>query len=431
MISFLLIISFLLLIATGSISTVYSNLHQNMERYKQWQKVARDLQIGSDYLTEQVRYFVITGNPIYLDNYFEEAKVTRRRDKALEGVEHLLGETKAHEALENALAESVELMDREYYAMRLAIEGYGLELSQYPEEVQNIELSAKDLASSPDEKRETARLMVWDDIYRSKKEAITANIHGSLSVMDTEMEESQALAQSAMTKTIWQQRILIGASIAAIIATILMFMKMVVWPLLKAVTYIRKDQLIPVEGSEEFRFLAKEYNAAHQTSNDQKQELAYEASHDNLTGVYNRNGYDSIRQNIDWSQCALVLFDLDQFKPVNDQYGHTMGDQVLARAAKVIQNAFRAKDFVCRIGGDEFAVIMVSVPPNSGDVIRDKVRRINDELRRPVGDIPPIHLSSGAAFGSAIPDFDVLFREADAAMYRVKARGGEGCEIVQ
>ena len=234
-----------------------------------------------------------------------------------------------------------------------------------------------------------------------------------------------------MKKTILQQRIMIGATILAMIAITLMFMRMVVGPLLKAVTYIRRDQELPVEGAAEFRFLVREYNAAHRSNADQKQELAFEATHDNLTGVYNRNGYDSIRQSVDWSTSALVLFDLDQFKSVNDKFGHAMGDRVLARAAKTIQNAFRAKDFVCRIGGDEFAVIMVSITTQSGQVIRDKVRRINEELGRPADGMPGIHISSGAAFGALIPDFDTLFHEADAALYRIKNQGVGDCEVVQ
>ena len=242
-------------------------------------------------------------------------------------------------------------------------------------------------------------MMVFDDIYRGKKEAISGNVRQCLDVMDKEIE------------------------------AFLLFMLLVVQPLLKAVTYIQKDQSIPIEGSKEFQFLAKEYNIMHQTNLEQKKELAYEATHDNLTGIYNRNGYDSIQPSVDWDSCALVLFDLDHFKPVNDIYGHKMGDQVLARAARVIQNAFRAQDFVCRIGGDEFAVIMVQVNTDSGNRIVEKVRKINEELKQPKGDIPGIQVSCGVAYGALISDFDRLFHEADAALYRVKRNGGSDCEI--
>ena len=431
MIAFMLLVSVLLLIATGKISKVYSNLSDSLESHKQWQQDAINLQTGSDYLTEQIRCFVVTGERTFLDNYLEEATVTKRRDHAVKDVKRLTGESEAYASLINAMAESVDLMEREYYAMRLAISGYGLDPAEFPQEVQDIELTAEDRACSPEQQRETARLLVCDEVYQSKKQLITDGIQACLDVIDSELQSGQSGAQDEMQRTLQQQRIMIGASIAAMIGTTLMIMQLVIWPLLKAVTYIQKDQAIPVEGSEEFRFLVRAYNTAHQSNTEEKKELAYEASHDNLTGVYNRNGYESIRNSVDWNTSALVLFDLDQFKPVNDLYGHKMGDRVLARTAKAIQNAFRAHDFVCRIGGDEFAVIMVSVPPDSGSIICDKVRRINEELLRPLDGMPGIHISSGVAYGSLNPDYDTMFHKADAALYRVKRNGGGGCEVVQ
>ena len=430
MIIFMMLVSVLLLVATSSVSKVNSNLNDNLESYKQWQKDANNLQLASDYLTEQVRCFVVTGDRTYLDNYFEEANVTKRRDHALESVKRLKGESEAYTSLVNAMAESLELMDREFYAMRLAISGFGLNVSEFPQQVQDVELSVEDLADTPEKQRETAGLMVCDDTYHSKKQSITNHIQECLTAMDAHMEASQLAAQNQMKTTIRQQRLMIFASIAAMIGTNLMITQTVIWPLLKAVTYIQKDLSIPVEGSEEFQFLVREYNVAHRTNVEKKQELAYEATHDNLTGVYNRNGYESIRQSVDWSHSALVLFDLDKFKPVNDKYGHKMGDRVLSRTAQTIQNAFRAQDYVCRIGGDEFAVIMVSVTTDTSDTICEKVRRINEALLRPQDDIPGIHISSGAAYGALIPDFDIMFREADAALYRVKNNGGGGCEVV-
>ena len=430
LIVFMLLASALLLVATYRVSAVYASLNEILDDYNQWQTDANDLQIGSDYLTEQVRFFVVTGNRRYLDAYFEEANMTRRRDKAVEGVRQLMGAHEAYDSLVSAMEESVELMDREYYAMRLAVSGFGYDLATFPEEIQAVELSAVDAAAAPEVQRENARMMVFDDFYQGKKQSITGKIQECLAVMDAALETREDAAQSGMREMLYAQRIMIGVSILAMIAAMAMFMRLVVRPLLTAVTYIRKDQEIPVEGSDEFRFLVREYNSAHKTSVAQKQELAYEATHDNLTGVYNRNGYESILKSVDWNSCALVLFDLDQFKPVNDAYGHTMGDKVLARTAKTIQNVFRARDYVCRIGGDEFAVIMVSVDACSKDIIREKVRQINEELRHPEDGTPEIHVSSGAVYGALASDYDVLFREADAALYRVKHHGGADCEIV-
>ncbi len=427
----MLVISALLLTATYNADAGYSRLSVNMEEYVQWQRDASDLQIGSDYLTEQVRCFVVTGERQYLDNYFTEANETRRRDKAVEGVRKLMGETEAYESLVSALGESVDLMNREYYAMRLAVSAYGYDLKDFPPEIQAVELSAADAGASATEQRETARMMVFDEIYHAKKEAISGDIQACLDAMDAEMETRKTATQTEMNRILSQQRVMIAAAILTFAAAIGLFVLLVVRPLLRAVTYIQRDQPLPVEGSKEFQFLAREYNIMHETNQEQKKELAYEATHDNLTGVYNRNGYDSIQRNVDWDTSTLVLFDLDRFKPVNDNYGHKMGDRVLERAAKVIQNAFRAQDYVCRIGGDEFAVIMTHVGADSGALIREKVDKINEELLRPVDDIPAIHVSCGVAYGANYENFDKLFHEADAALYRVKRDGGCGCEICE
>ena len=424
-----LVISALLLTATYNVDAGYTRLSANMEDYVQWQHDANDLQIGSDYLTEQVRCFVVTGKREYLDNYFEEANVTRRRDNAVEGVHSLMGEIEAYEALVNAMGESVDLMNREYYAMRLAVSAYGYDLSEYPQEIQAVELTETDALATPEEQRETARKMVFDDVYHMKKVAITSNIQACLEAMDAEMDTRQAGVKDAMKGILTQQRVMIAAAILVIVAALALFVVLVVTPLLQAVTLIKKDSKLPLKGSREFQFLAKEYNIMHDTNQEQKKELAYEATHDNLTGVYNRNGYDSIQRSVDWNSSALVLFDLDRFKPVNDTYGHKMGDRVLARAARTIQNAFRAQDYVCRIGGDEFAVIMTQLGADSGALIAEKVKKINDEVEQPRDGIPGVSISCGVAYGANYDNFDRLFHEADAALYRVKRGGGGGCEI--
>ncbi len=424
-----LVISALLLVATYSAYTGYSKLRDYTENYIHWQRDAYDLQTGSDYLTEQVRCFVETGKRVYLDNYFEEAEVNRRRDSAVENVHNFLGDTEAYRALVAAMAESVDLMDREYYAMRLTIEAFGKKLSEYPEVIQAVELSPEDAALPNKEKAALARSMVFDDIYHSKKNLISDNMQQCLQALALEIDGQQEATADGLTDILNRQRMLIVLSISITLFTMLLTLLLIISPLVRAVMYIRAEQPIPVKGSKEFQFLARTYNLMYETNREQKEELAYEATHDNLTGVYNRNGYDFIQRNTNWETSALVLFDVDRFKPVNDTYGHKMGDRVLARVAITIQNAFRAQDFVCRIGGDEFAVIMVHTNPSSAELICKKVERINEVLGEPEGGVPGIHISCGAAYGVHFTDFDRLFHEADAALYRVKNSGGGRCEV--
>ena len=98
-----MVLSIMLLTATYYTDAGYTRLSENMESYIQWQRDANDLQNGSDYLTDQVRCFVVTGERQYLDDYFEEAQVTQRRDRAVNNVRALMGEIEAYESLVNAM----------------------------------------------------------------------------------------------------------------------------------------------------------------------------------------------------------------------------------------------------------------------------------------------------------------------------------------
>ncbi len=152
--------------------------------------------------------------------------------------------------------------------------------------------------------------------------------------------------------------------------------------------------------------------------------LTDRASVDKLTGLYNRAGYDRILAEMDLNSTILLLFDTDKFKAVNDTYGHETGDRVLVSISRAIRQNFRSEDRVCRIGGDEFVVLMLHVEGDQRDLIRRKVNRINRELAHPEGKLPIVSLSVGVAFGAAEPDAETLFAHADEALYKVKRAGG-------
>ena len=77
---------------------------------------------------------------------------------------------------------------------------------------------------------------------------------------------------------------------------------------------------------------------------------------------------------------ALILVDVDTFKSVNDTYGHATGDEILKKVADTLQKAFRSIDYVCRIGGDEFAIVMVEMTSDLNYTIEDKIAVANERL---------------------------------------------------
>ena len=271
--------------------------------------------------------------------------------------------------------------------------------------------------------------MVFDDIYHDKKLAISKLTQSCLGELTEELEGQQATSAEELHNLLGRQKVLIIVLISATLTTLILTVLLVISPLLRAVVFIRAEQPIPIRGSYEFRFLARTYNLMYEASREQREKLLFEAMHDKLTGVYNRSGYDFLMHNTDFDTAALLIFDVDKFKPINDTRGHETGDRVLQAVAVSLRRAFRADDYICRIGGDEFVVIMLHVNENAKEQIYRKVTRINDELRHSENELPPVTLSCGAAFGCELQEGENLFTKADAALYSVKRAGGGGCKL--
>jgi diguanylate cyclase (GGDEF)-like protein len=148
---------------------------------------------------------------------------------------------------------------------------------------------------------------------------------------------------------------------------------------------------------------------------------------DALTGLHNRRyfhetlGREIARAQRYGRRLALVVFDLDDFKAINDKIGHLAGDAVLAGAAERLQEAVRTADIACRVGGDEFAVIL---PESDLADAEQLYHRIQESVSaRPIADAGTVTLSAGIA--ELRPDDDParFFERADGALYRAKDHG--------
>ena len=155
------------------------------------------------------------------------------------------------------------------------------------------------------------------------------------------------------------------------------------------------------------------------------------AERDPMTGVLNRGSFDQILRSMekDKQNSALILVDVDHFKNVNDTYGHEVGDSILKRVSKLLAEDFRSIDHVCRIGGDEFAVVMMDVTSDLGYTIENKIGRINNRLALQEENVPAVSLSVGVAFTDRENPGESLFKDADRALYYVKEHGRNGCHI--
>jgi diguanylate cyclase (GGDEF)-like protein/PAS domain S-box-containing protein len=158
----------------------------------------------------------------------------------------------------------------------------------------------------------------------------------------------------------------------------------------------------------------------------QRNRLASLAERDLLTGLANRRRLEAVTAELlPTSACALLYIDLDDFKPVNDELGHSAGDTVLARFAQRLEARAGADDLVVRLGGDEFVVIVWGRPPWS--TIQRLARGIIDVASEPLpvdGETVYVGASVGICLGEPGYRLDTLLALAAQALYVAKAAGG-------
>jgi diguanylate cyclase (GGDEF)-like protein len=165
------------------------------------------------------------------------------------------------------------------------------------------------------------------------------------------------------------------------------------------------------------------------------QRLRHLAGHDALTGVANRAEFrDRLAHAlaIGEEDLAVAFCDLDDFKPINDNYGHRVGDVVLVEMATRLRACLRAGDELARIGGDEFTVLLRNVPDAAA--ARHVADRLLVAARDPFeveGDQAKIGLSVGIALSEPGMNADALLERADEALYAVKRAGGAGAHIAE
>jgi diguanylate cyclase (GGDEF)-like protein/PAS domain S-box-containing protein len=177
--------------------------------------------------------------------------------------------------------------------------------------------------------------------------------------------------------------------------------------------------------------------AAEDARDRAEAELRHQALHDPLTGLPNRAlVFDRTKELItsgdrQRSEVALLFIDLDQFKQVNDEFGHQAGDELLRQVAGRLFAAVRSTDIIGRVGGDEFIVILEG--PALGKRAVDIAERVNTVLGKPfkLDDFPDVSLSVSASIGVAVggASAEEILHHADIALYQAKATA-KGSHVV-
>jgi diguanylate cyclase (GGDEF)-like protein len=157
------------------------------------------------------------------------------------------------------------------------------------------------------------------------------------------------------------------------------------------------------------------------------QHLEAEARVDQLTGVLNRRGFlerapDQLaRASRDGAWLAAVSFDIDHFKRVNDEFGHEVGDRVLAHLGAVLRAETRSVDIVGRLGGEEFTALLAGSDARRAFAYAERVRHHFADLDDP--GLPSVTISAGIAAAAAPESVERLLHDADSALYKAKRAG--------
>ena len=134
--------------------------------------------------------------------------------------------------------------------------------------------------------------------------------------------------------------------------------------------------------------------------------------------TYFNEELERLRSMRNYPNC-FVIADLDGLKPVNDTYGHQVGDLLIQRAARVLEHGVRTEDVVARIGGDEFAVILYGTDFATAETIMARIRQAVDAYNQRNQTLP-VSLSLGAGIANNHTELEDSLRRADHAMYQDK-----------
>lgn len=396
--------------------TALEEAHQN---YESCANATAELTGASDHLTSCARMYVITGQQEYLDKYIREYAQTRTREESLETLRKLVTSDAAYLELSEAYESSTKLGGHELYAMRLAAEA--THLDPMPAELESIRLG-NDAMLTDAQKLARAEQIVLGKDYESTKRSIQENADSCTKELLSSLEASKQSSEKLLNSLLANFRIIVFALVGIILFTVVLNYLLVVRPLKIHAERIRQNMPLDSLGAIELRNMVDSYNIMYAENRHKEAMLKREAETDPLTGLMNRGFYNRLLESGE-EHLALLLIDVDLFKNINDNYGHEVGDLVLRKVAFSLVNHFRTSDYACRIGGDEFAVVMTAMEGVRHHIITQKISDISADLQNTSDNLPQITLSVGIAYSDDVHGDLSLYNAADKALYQSKEGG--------
>lgn len=386
------------------------------------EKALTSITDATEYLTEQARLFVETYEPTYAKSYVREISGTKRIEAAMDTLGAIYDVSSSeYEELSASIEETNSIISTELYAMKLVYTAKSDTLVTIPSEIYAVTLSAKDAALSKSDKLLLAKNSLFEKNYVLERRQIDSRIKHTIDIFESKAESQvKALHNSQLTLIrILHAMIIFQAVLLAV--TLYVTFKMILRPLARYKNALELDQRIIPCGSSELLYLAETYNETFELKEKAKKNLELNAETDGLTKLLNRKAFDKICEAYTGNdeQFALLIIDFDNFKHVNDTYGHKGGDEALCFLSEILLANFRKSDYVVRLGGDEFAVIMTSFNSQIHQIIKRKIDIINHKYLKAIKEFDNLTVSVGAAV-SYNGYSEEVFLAADRELYKVK-----------
>lgn len=424
------VLSVLIFCINIKIRRTYYIITDKMNEYSLCHQSVFDFREASEYLTNQVRFFVVNQEKVYIDSYQYENLELKRREKAVAVMDTYHGDDEVSAYFERAITESKALADIEYYAMKLICDANKFSAEDLPEVVNSVELTAEDKNLSGLEKIQKATDLVYDYDYLSLKSRIMKYTAEGHTILENDFKNAEKLTEIRLNHLFSAQKflvILLGCTFLFICGFVIIY---ILLPIYHDVFCIINGEKMLLKGADEMHTIAKAYNALCDKNAVTASVLKHKAEHDPLTGLINREAFAQIKKAYTQSiePISYMMIDIDLFKQINDEFGHSIGDDVLRKISSLLIEQFRTTDYVARVGGDEFAIIMTEVGNNPEKIIRNKINALNKTLQNSSDGLPAVSLSVGVAFSDAGYN-EELYKKADEALYKVKKNGRCNCSF--
>ena len=418
-----------MIIATNRLNSAYQQLIEETGKYINTQQDAGMIEEFSGSMLSESRSFLQTGDPAHVMAFYSQMDVIRRQ---LDGSG--TSETKGTAASDRYLKEAVEafrtLAEQDAYAMRLKAETLPVSLGSYPAEFAGTEIRPEDAVLDAEQKLAKAQEILDRTDYSAIRSRLSDRVDASHRAASETVQQQMGVTTARIRQELLLLRTFGVVFLVIAVLAMLSNLLLIILPINRSVSNLDNREEIPEQGSFEMRNLARVYNEVLRDSTEKQEELEYSATHDALTGVYNRAAFDREYDRCRNDRIGIAIVDVDGFKHYNDVYGHDVGDHVLRRVTETIGSKFRKEDHISRIGGDEFVIIMKNTGSAQSEDIKLKIDEINEELvkERRKG-MPPISVSVGAAFWDRENPGPDILKDADKALLQMKQNGKLGCRI--